>query len=841
MANPAGAKGRKEASYAVDSMGPPKKGCSMQYERLLVEESSLNNDRKDFRKSEQSRSVGGHSLSASPTTNDKVQTLKIRGMTHRASIGGMLIAVQHAADKVKSDPAAAAEYERGLERAEAKHNIAALRMMKSRQLEEDDYQIPHDVGSESMAWRHQLSSKILVRNDMKGPAVLEATNACEDFFSAFSECRRKDDASYYSGMDESDSDDNDSIGNEKPKAKRKKEAKKAAGSNETTIVTCSSASPSPERLAQKSEGRTVHDNAATGNTLKNQWKQSDRNQQKQPLSSNPSSNLGSQHPPNRELNESNNSPHPHQYSQRPNSSKYTNNPYKRQNQRGSYQNQVRNGSRQHQNQVSAFDYNDNGLHHNMDGPSELAVKKNQFCTAGELGTNFNDKPREGDNGGRRHRSNEWDNNGNIGDAYSGNSNQRRTGGIGGMNSRSTSSAVPRGPQQMVKTALQGPKTKLSAGLQKRFQDPMKSRVDSGGANGGRQHNGNNNSKSSNAAHQQSGGGNACGGNENEDGEDLPEELRGCDKKLVEMINNEIVDSGEKVKFDHIAGLKNAKDTVFELIIMPMKRPDLFTGLRSIPKGMLLFGPPGTGKTLIGKAIAHESGATFFSISSSSLTSKWIGEGEKLVRTLFAVASYRAPSVVFIDEVDSMLTQRKADENDASRRIKTQFLVELDGAKNERQKQVLVIGATNLPQELDDAARRRFVKKLYIPLPDQPSRRSLIATLLQKEDNKHSLTDDEITKLSHNTDGFSGADLKNLCVDAAMGPVRQLGMAMMSIAADDVPSISYKHFRQSLRGMSPSVAQSDLTAYIEWNNTYGNKAANIGGGYESDTGDENENS
>ena len=106
----------------------------------------------------------------------------------------------------------------------------------------------------------------------------------------------------------------------------------------------------------------------------------------------------------------------------------------------------------------------------------------------------------------------------------------------------------------------------------------------------------------------------------------------------------------------------------------MKRPELFTGLRSLPKGLLLFGPPGTGKTLIGKAIAYESGATFFSISASSLMSKWTGESERLVKTLFAVASYREPSVVFIDEVDSLLTQRSSEENEASRRLKTEFLV-----------------------------------------------------------------------------------------------------------------------------------------------------------------------
>jgi len=226
-----------------------------------------------------------------------------------------------------------------------------------------------------------------------------------------------------------------------------------------------------------------------------------------------------------------------------------------------------------------------------------------------------------------------------------------------------------------------------------------------------------------------------------------------------------------------------------------------------------------GKTLIAKAIAHESGATFFSISSSSLNSKWVGEGEKLVRTLFAVARYHAPSVVFIDEVDSMLTQRKADEDGADRKMKTEFLVQTDPAGNEREGRVLLIGATNRPMDLDDAARRRFVKRLYIPLPDQAAREALMRNLLDK--NKNNLSEEEITKLSHATEGYSGADLKALCSDAAMGPIRDLGKKALKVRESNVKPITYKHFKSSLQSMNPSVAKSDLVDYIEWNNAYGN--------------------
>lgn len=207
-----------------------------------------------------------------------------------------------------------------------------------------------------------------------------------------------------------------------------------------------------------------------------------------------------------------------------------------------------------------------------------------------------------------------------------------------------------------------------------------------------------------------------------------------------------------------------------------------------------------------------------------MTSKWIGEGEKLVRTLFAVAAYREPAVVFIDEIDSLLTQRKADENEASRRIKTEFLVQLDGTGTGGQGRVLVIGATNRPHELDDAARRRFVKRLYIPLPATPDREILLRKLL--ETNKHCLEDKDFTKLSHDTAGFSGADLKALCVEAAMGPLRGLGAKALQVDARDVPAISAKHFRQALRGMHPSVAQADLEVYLEWNKTYGTTRSSL---------------
>eukprot|EP00981_Chlorochromonas_danica_P005092 scaffold1034_cov175-Ochromonas_danica.AAC.18 len=299
---------------------------------------------------------------------------------------------------------------------------------------------------------------------------------------------------------------------------------------------------------------------------------------------------------------------------------------------------------------------------------------------------------------------------------------------------------------------------------------------------------------------------------------LPEELAHCDKALVERIESEIVHHGQPITFADISGLKAAKDCVIE----PMAQPELFQGLRALPRGLLLFGPPGTGKTLIGKAIAHQSGATFFSISASSLMSKWIGEGEKTVRALFAVAAYRQPSVIFVDEVDSLLCQRSSEENEASRRMKTEFMVQLDGASTKVDARVVIIGATNRPEELDEAVRRRFVKRIYIPLPDEGSRKELLKTLLR--DIHHSLNGTQIEDLVRQTAGFSGADVRSLCTEAAMGPIREVALTrqgnLQNIRSCDIPPITINHFLKALATVKPTVSSTDLQRYLDWNNTYG---------------------
>lgn len=309
---------------------------------------------------------------------------------------------------------------------------------------------------------------------------------------------------------------------------------------------------------------------------------------------------------------------------------------------------------------------------------------------------------------------------------------------------------------------------------------------------------------------------------------IDERLKHIDAKMVELIRSEIMapSGGRPIGWHDIAGLQYAKTTIREAVVWPMLRPDIFTGLRRPPRGILLFGPPGTGKTLIGKCIAAQSQSTFFSISASSLTSKWIGDGEKMVRALFAVAAVHQPAVIFIDEIDSLLSQRSDTEHESSRRLKTEFLVQLDGAATADDERLLIVGATNRPQELDEAARRRLVKRLYVPLPDAPARRQILDNLMGAE--RCSLSAAETDAVAQATEGFSGADMKVLCHEASMGPIRSIGSEsqMEAIRVEAVRPVAYGDFAAALQRVRSSVSPADLEQYARWDATYGSGAAGV---------------
>lgn len=309
--------------------------------------------------------------------------------------------------------------------------------------------------------------------------------------------------------------------------------------------------------------------------------------------------------------------------------------------------------------------------------------------------------------------------------------------------------------------------------------------------------------------------------------EMIESMRGVDKDSAKQIFSEIVVKGDEVHWHDIAGLESAKSSLKEAVVYPFLRPDLFRGLREPVRGMLLFGPPGTGKTMLARAVATESHSTFFSISASSLTSKFLGESEKLVRALFAVAKKLSPSIVFVDEIDSILGSRNNEnENEASRRIKNEFLIQWsslsnaaagndDGGEDER---VLVLAATNLPWSIDDAARRRFVRRQYIPLPEGETRKLQISRLLSKQ--KHTITGKGFAELIELTNGYSGSDITSLAKDAAMVPLRELGDRLLSTPNENIRPITLEDFKNSLNYIKPSVSKDGLLEYEKWAERFG---------------------
>lgn len=245
-----------------------------------------------------------------------------------------------------------------------------------------------------------------------------------------------------------------------------------------------------------------------------------------------------------------------------------------------------------------------------------------------------------------------------------------------------------------------------------------------------------------------------------------------DNEFEKRIRPEVIPASEiGVTFADIGAMDETKESLQELVMLPLRRPDLFKGGLLKPcRGILLFGPPGTGKTMLAKAIANEAGASFINVSMSTITSKWFGEDEKNVRALFTLAAKVSPTIIFVDEVDSMLGQRtRVGEHEAMRKIKNEFMTHWDGLLTKPGERILVLAATNRPFDLDEAIIRRFERRIMLGLPSVESREKILKTLLAKEKVENL----DFKELATLTEGFSGSDLKNLCITAAYRPVREL--------------------------------------------------------------------
>ncbi|XVF40139.1 hypothetical protein PTKIN_Ptkin01aG0087200 [Pterospermum kingtungense] len=299
------------------------------------------------------------------------------------------------------------------------------------------------------------------------------------------------------------------------------------------------------------------------------------------------------------------------------------------------------------------------------------------------------------------------------------------------------------------------------------------------------------------------------------------------RALGETLSRDIVRGNPDVNWESIKGLENAKRLLKEAVVMPIKYPKYFTGLLSPWKGILLFGPPGTGKTMLAKAVATECNTTFFNISASSVVSKWRGDSEKLIKVLFDLARHHAPSTIFLDEIDAIISQRGGEgrsEHEASRRLKTELLIQMDGLTRSDEL-VFVLAATNLPWELDAAMLRRLEKRILVPLPEPEARRAMFEELLPQQQGEDALPYDTLVERS---EGYSGSDIRLLCKEAAMQPLRRLMTVLENgqevVPEDELPKVgpvTPDDIETALRNTRPS-AHLHAHRYEKFNADYGSQ-------------------
>ncbi|MHA2037778.1 MAG: AAA family ATPase [Promethearchaeota archaeon] len=295
-----------------------------------------------------------------------------------------------------------------------------------------------------------------------------------------------------------------------------------------------------------------------------------------------------------------------------------------------------------------------------------------------------------------------------------------------------------------------------------------------------------------------------------------------EQELIDMISGTIVTESPKVNWEDIAGLENVKQALREAIVLPIAKPELFTGARRPWSGILLFGPPGCGKTLLAKAAATECRATFFSASSADLLSKWLGESEKLISALFKIARLKAPSLIFMDEIDSVATKRgEGSESGGERRVKTQLLSEIQGLKSTHDKPLLVLGATNRPWDIDNAMLSRFEKRVQVPLPDMKARAGIFK--IHTEGVNTALTDEDFIELSVRSEGYSGRDIANVCREVIMLPIRELDMGGLLENSEQevkVRDININDFKKTLKKVKPMTNKSLMKQYNGWAQEFG---------------------
>lgn len=310
--------------------------------------------------------------------------------------------------------------------------------------------------------------------------------------------------------------------------------------------------------------------------------------------------------------------------------------------------------------------------------------------------------------------------------------------------------------------------------------------------------------------------------DSDDGESEEDaEMSDDEKDLRKTIEGTIITERPTITWGDVAGMDVPKQAIREAVVLPMSHPELFKGARKPWRGILLFGPPGCGKTLIAKAAANECGVQFFAADSASLVSKWLGESEKLLKTLFKVARLDAPSLIFMDEVDSIAGKRGGgNEGGGERRIKTQFLQEMQGVKSTSDKLVTLMGATNLPWDIDSAVLRRFEKKIYCGLPTVEGR-TKIFELCTKEVEMDETVD--FVELGGIAEGYSGSDIATVCREVVMLPVRELDVSGKLESSNNnfsLRKINREDFINVLQNIKPVVSDSEIDKFRKWKDEFG---------------------
>lgn len=304
-----------------------------------------------------------------------------------------------------------------------------------------------------------------------------------------------------------------------------------------------------------------------------------------------------------------------------------------------------------------------------------------------------------------------------------------------------------------------------------------------------------------------------------DGSD-DKELSEEEQELERQIMGTVLMEKPEVSWDDIAGLPEPKQALREAVVLPIAQPQLFSGARKPWTGILLFGPPGTGKTMLAKAAAREIDCTFMIADSATITSKWMGEAEKLAKILFDVARKKAPTLIFFDEIDSIATKRgDSGESSGIRRLKTQLLQEMQGVKENKGKLVTIMAATNRPWDIDSAFLRRLERKIYVPLPDKESRTAILKYHSRGIETK---PDVDFDKLSEQMEGYSGSDIAIMCREAIMRPIRELDKEGVLTKNEKiiVRPVELNDYLEALKKIKPTVSKEELDKFDEWRKEFG---------------------